>query len=125
MFLEIANHDVLQFTTQQIHCRNKQVVRERPRRRMVLHTAVDAGCLKEADQNRKRSVALNFLEIHNLLVVDLTNDNTRQFHLNGHVRCSNDPTTLGIFNESSLTRRPSNSASNAMLLAKRDSISTS
>ena len=59
-------------------------MRQRPRRFEALHAAVDARGLEDADEDRKRRGAVDFLEIDHLLIVDLADDDPRQFHRDGH-----------------------------------------
>ena len=49
-----------------------------------LDAAVDTGCLKQADQNGEFTVAFHFAKEDDLLVVDLTDNDAGQFHLNEH-----------------------------------------
>jgi len=50
----------------------------------MLNPPINAGCLKQADQNRKGAVSLNFLQVDHLLVIHLTDDDPREFHLYAH-----------------------------------------
>ena len=52
---------------------------------ILLHAAVDARRLEDADQDRERAVPLDLLQVDHLLVVDLADDDPRQLHLDGHM----------------------------------------
>ena len=86
--LEFRDHHVLELTAEQINRRHQQVVRERAGRLVVLHPPVDARGLEEPDQDRERPVTLDLLQVDNLLVVDLADDDPREFHLDTHGRGS-------------------------------------
>jgi putative hemolysin len=55
---------------------------------VVLDAAVDARGLEEPDQDRERAVTVHLLEVDHLLVVDLADDDPREFHLHAHDRRS-------------------------------------
>jgi hypothetical protein len=68
--------------------RDDQVMRERPRRDDVLHPPVDAGRLKDADDDGKTALALHLAQDNDLLLVDFGDDDPLQLHLDGHGRTS-------------------------------------
>src|SRR6266404_1661641 len=67
-------------------------MRQRPGRFEALYAAIDARRFENADQNRKRPWAVDFLEVDHLLIVDLADDDPGQFHRDGHGGLS-----LGVF----------------------------
>src|SRR3954452_1582798 len=59
-------------------------MRQWPGRLEPLHAAVDAGRLENHNENRERPRPIDFLKIDHLLIVDLADDDPRQFHRDGH-----------------------------------------
>src|SRR3954452_22289696 len=59
-------------------------MRQWPGRLEPLHAAVDAGRLENHNENRERPRPIDFLKVDHLLIVDLADDDPRQFHRDGH-----------------------------------------
>src|SRR5262249_48466138 len=81
---QLADDDVLKFAAQSLDRADQEVVRQWPGRFKSFDAAVDARRLENADQDWERPRAGDFFEIDHLLIVDLANDDPRQFHRDGH-----------------------------------------
>ena len=79
-----GDHDVLQLRAEFGDHALEQVVSQRPGRCRSGQPAIDAGRFEDSDQNRKRTLAADFPQVDNLLVVDFADDNPRQLHFDEH-----------------------------------------
>lgn len=79
-----CDDDVLHFAAQLLNHRFEQVMSQRSRRGRRCQPAIDARRLKDADQNWKGPLPVDFAEIDNLLVIDLRNDDPRKLHFDEH-----------------------------------------
>ena len=86
VLLQLVDDHVLQLRPQVLDHVDDQVVRQRPRRGVALHAAVDAGGLEDADEDGKGPLAPDLLQVNDLLVVPLTDNDPRQFHRDRHGR---------------------------------------
>src|SRR4029078_5471337 len=84
MILELADYDILQLGPQVFVDAHQQIVRQRTGRMVLLDAAIDARGLGYVGQNRKGALAVDFLEIDDLLVVDFADDDPRQLHVDRH-----------------------------------------
>src|SRR5262249_41984855 len=67
---QFTDIDVLKIAAELFDGAGDQVVRQRPRRLLAAHAAIDAGRLEDADDDRKAAVAVHLAEHDDLLVVD-------------------------------------------------------
>ena len=74
MFNQMSDDDILGFAAQFINGVLKQIVRQRSRRCVSLNPAVDAHRLEQANQDWKRAGAPDLSQEHDLLVVNLTDN---------------------------------------------------
>ena len=75
---------ILQFTAKRFNTCFDEVMCQRALGDFSAHTAVDTRCFEQADQNRKRAISFNFTQKDDLLIVDLADDDSSQFHLDKH-----------------------------------------
>lgn len=79
-----GNDDVLQFRAHFGDHALEQIVRQRPWRRRSRQSTIDTGRFEYADQNREGAISVDLAQVHNLLVIDLADDDPRQLHFNEH-----------------------------------------
>ena len=87
---QLADHHVLDFAAEALDGADEQVVRQGAGGLEVLYSAIDTGGLEDPDQDGKRTVAIDFFQIDDLLIIDFTDNDPRQLHGNRHVM---DPRT--------------------------------
>src|SRR5262249_11854075 len=86
MLAEVVDINVLQLAAHALDDAGDKVIGGRPRVGDAFDATVDAGRLEDADDDREAAVAVDFLEGDDLLLVDLTNDDPPQLHLDRHER---------------------------------------
>src|SRR5579864_8641587 len=84
MIAQLADEDVLKLTAQKLDGAGQKVMGERAGSGHSLHAPIDAGGLVDADDDRKRTFAIDLFEIDDLLLRSLADDDPRKFHLDGH-----------------------------------------
>lgn len=85
VFDEIGDDDVLSFASEFFDDVLEQIMRERSRRQVPLHAAVDAGGFEDTDQNWKAAIPVDFAKKDHLLIIDLADNDPGKFHLYKHV----------------------------------------
>lgn len=94
MLNEIGDDDILKLAPHLFNHAFEQIMRQWSLRNMSLHASIDTRGFKDSDDDRKIAVlslfGIDFAQVHHLLISQLTDDNTREFHLYEHLGSSID-----------------------------------